>query len=51
MSLKEWKRLALQRLDHWDELESERPLSLEEIEEKHEAAEEYKRWALFEEIS
>ena len=43
------KRAALQQVDYWDGVESERSLSLEETELKKEAKESYKKWILLEE--
>ncbi|RVW88828.1 hypothetical protein CK203_034743 [Vitis vinifera] len=42
-------RRALQQVDYWDRVESERRLSLEETELKEEAKESYKKWVLLEE--
>ncbi|RVW66520.1 LINE-1 reverse transcriptase-like [Vitis vinifera] len=39
------KRAALQQVDYWDGVESERSLSLEETELKKEAKESYKKWS------
>ncbi|RVW59957.1 hypothetical protein CK203_086979 [Vitis vinifera] len=43
------KRAALQQVDYWDGVESERSLSLEETELKKEAKESYKKWVMLEE--
>ncbi|RVW13169.1 Transposon TX1 uncharacterized 149 kDa protein [Vitis vinifera] len=43
------KRAALQQVDHWDGVECERSLSLEETELKKEAKESYKKWVMLEE--
>ena len=43
------KRAALQQVDYWDGVESERSLSLEETELKKEAKESNKKWVLLEE--
>ncbi|RVW31445.1 LINE-1 reverse transcriptase-like [Vitis vinifera] len=43
------KRTALQQVDHWDGVECERSLSLEETELKNEAKESYKKWVMLEE--
>ena len=43
------KSSALQQVDFWDRVESERSLSLEETKLKKEANESYKKWVLFEE--
>ena len=40
---------ALQEVEFWDQMESERSLSLEETELKKEAKESYKKWVLMEE--
>ena len=45
------KREALQRVSFWDDLEKQRELVLEEREERIMAKEEYKSWAVLEEIS
>ncbi|RVW20242.1 hypothetical protein CK203_110272 [Vitis vinifera] len=42
------KRAALQQVDYWDGVESERSLSLEKTELKKEAKESYKKWVLLE---
>ena len=60
--LKEWnkdvfgrvdymKNLALDQLQFWDTKEKTNRLSLEEIEARREASEEYKKWVLLEEVS
>ena len=43
------KSSALQQVEFWDRVESERSLSLEETELKKEAKESYKKWVLMEE--
>ncbi|RVW48874.1 LINE-1 retrotransposable element ORF2 protein [Vitis vinifera] len=48
-NLEDNKRTALQQVDHWDGVECERSLSLEEIELKKEAKESYKKWVMLEE--
>ena len=45
------KKEALQRVSFWDDLEMQRELVLEEREERIMAKEEYKSWAVLEEIS
>ena len=45
------KKDALRRASYWDELEKERVLSLEEVEERVKAKDDFKRWALMEETS
>ena len=45
------KKDALRRASYWDELEKERGLSLEEVEERVKAKDDFKRWALMEETS
>ena len=42
---------ALKKVAHWDVIETERPLSLSELEEKVAAVEEFKSWALLEETT
>ncbi|KAJ9685117.1 hypothetical protein PVL29_017229 [Vitis rotundifolia] len=60
--LKEWNRdvfgrveyrknLALDQMEFWDAKEKTNKLSLEEIEARREAREEYKKWVLLEEIT
>ena len=44
------KNLALQQVEFWDRVESERSLIVEETELKKEAKESYKKWVLLEEI-
>ncbi|RVW27502.1 Transposon TX1 uncharacterized 149 kDa protein [Vitis vinifera] len=48
-NLKGNKSAALQQVDYWDRVESERRLSLKETELKKEAKESYKKWVLLEE--
>ncbi|KAL6349758.1 hypothetical protein AAG906_001645 [Vitis piasezkii] len=48
-NLEDNKRAALQQVDHWDGVECERSLSLEETELKKEAKESYKKWVMLEE--
>ena len=61
-NLKEWNRdvfsrveyrknLALDQMEFWDAKEKTNKLSLEEMEAKREAREEYKKWVLLEEIT
>ena len=45
------KVAALSRVNFWDDQESLRPLSLSEKGEKQSAKEDFKKWALMEEIS
>ena len=45
------KKDALRRVSYWDELEKERGLSLEEVEERVKAKDDFKSWALMEETS
>ncbi|RVW43437.1 putative ribonuclease H protein [Vitis vinifera] len=47
--LEDNKRAALQQVDYWDGVESERSLSLEETEVKKEAKESYQKWVMLEE--
>ena len=44
------KSSALQQVDFWDRVESERSLTVEETELKKEAKESYKKWVLLEKI-
>ncbi|RVX21782.1 Transposon TX1 uncharacterized 149 kDa protein [Vitis vinifera] len=48
-NLEDNKRAALQQVDHWDGVEYEKSLSLEETELKKEAKESYKKWVMLEE--
>ena len=45
------KNLALDQMEFWDAKEKTNKLSLEEMEAKREAREEYKKWVLLEEIT
>ena len=45
------KKAALKRIAHWDTMDSQRPLSISEMEAKVEALEDFKRWALMEETT
>ena len=45
------KKDALRRVTFWDDLEKERGLGLEEVEERAKAKDDFKSWALLEEIS
>ena len=45
------KKDALRRVTYWDDLEMERELNLEEVEERVKAKADFKQWALAEEIS
>ena len=44
------KSSALQQVDFWDRVESERSLTVEETEFKKEAKDNFKKWVLLEEI-
>ena len=50
-NVEEKKKAALKILAHWDNVEVQRSLSLGEMEAKVKASEDFKRWALMEEIS
>ena len=43
------KKAALARVDFWDEVEGQRTLSSEELEERVRANSDYKKWAIMEE--
>ena len=45
------KKAALARVDFWDELEGQRTLTSEEMEERVRAKSGYKKWAIMEETS
>ena len=45
------KKNALRRVTFWDDIEKERDLKLEEVEERVKARADFKCWALAEEIS
>ena len=45
------KRLALDKVDLWDDQEKLRPLSMEELEARKEAKGEFEKWVLMEEVS
>ena len=45
------KKLALDKVDFWDDQEKLRPLSMEELEARKEAKGEFEKWALMEEVS
>ena len=45
------KTLALNQVDYWDTKEKTNTLSLEELEARKEAREDYKKWVVLEEIS
>ena len=45
------KKDALRKVNYWDELEKDRGLSLEEVEARVKAKDDFKRWALMEETS
>ena len=49
--VEERKKSALKKVDYWDALEAQRPLSLSEMEEKVAATEDFKSWTLLEETS
>ncbi|RVW43416.1 Transposon TX1 uncharacterized 149 kDa protein [Vitis vinifera] len=62
VKLKEWNRnsfgrveyrknMALEQMEYWDAKEKTSRLSLEELEARNEAKEEYKKWVLLEEIT
>ena len=44
------KVLALNKVDFWDKVELTRPLSVQEVDARREAKEDFKKWALLEEI-
>ena len=46
--VEERKKLALKKIAHWDGVETQRPLSSREMENKVEALEDFKRWAFLE---
>ena len=43
------KKPALNKVTYWDNVESQRPLSSGELEERFSALEEFKKWSLMEE--
>ena len=45
------KSLALDKVSYWDSQEKSRSLLMEELEARKEAKEDFKKWALMEEIS
>ena len=45
------KKEALRRISFWDNLEKEKELTLEEVQDKEKAREEYKKWVDMEEVS
>ncbi|RVW81802.1 hypothetical protein CK203_051613 [Vitis vinifera] len=45
------KALALSQVDFWDKMELSRPLSVQEVDARRGAKEDFKKWALMEEIS
>ena len=45
------KLLALEKVSFWDEQEKSRELTLEEVDARKEAREDYKKWVLMEEVS
>ena len=48
--MEERKKDSLKKVAHWDKIESQRSLFIREMEDKVEALEDFKRWALLEEI-
>ena len=49
--VEERKKETLKTIAHWDSVEAQRPLSLDEMEVKVKASEDFKRWALMEKMS
>ena len=49
--MEERKNLALKKIAHWAGVETQRPLSAREMENKVEALEDFKRWAFLEEMT
>ena len=49
--MEERKKATLKTLAHWDNVETQRPLCLDEMEEKVKASDDFKRWALLKEMS
>ena len=47
--VEENKKVALRKVKYWDEIESQRPLSLAKLEERVSATADFKKWALLEE--
>ena len=45
------KKLALDKVNFWDDQEKLRPLSMEELEVRKEAKGDFEKWALMEEVS
>ena len=50
-NVEDQKKSALKNVAHWDDLESQRPLSDGERQERMGAMEDFKKWAIMEEIS
>ena len=44
------KKFALKKVDYWDAVEAQRPLSLSEMEEKVAATEDFKSWAFWKKL-
>ena len=49
--MEEHKKFAIKKVAWWDDIESKRPLSTRELEDRVAAMEEFKKWALMEKIS
>ena len=49
--MEENKKVALKKVKYWDEIESQRPLSLAKLEERVFSTADFKKWALLEETS
>ena len=49
--VEENKKAVVKKLDYWDSVEFQRPLSIGELEVKVKASEDFKRWDLMEEVS
>ena len=47
----ETKKEALRRMPFWDDIEKERELVFEEIEERTKAKDDFKKWVVMEDIS
>ena len=45
------KTLALEKVSSWDEQEKSRELSMEEVEARKEAREDFKKWVLMKKVS
>ena len=48
--VEERKKSALKKVDYWDAIEAQRPLSLSEMEEKVAAIEDFKSWVLWKKL-